>query len=500
MERVRQIYYRGSLKFCNYSCGYCPFSKGKWSERERKQDREQLLQFVEKIEKSRFHGAVQIVPYGEALIHDYYWEGLARLSRCNNIEAVGAQSNFSFSFEKMVDVFDRAGGQREKLRLWGTFHPEMVSTEAFLAQCRKLQQAGVVFCVGAVGVPENLGMIQELREKLDRSVYLWVNRLDGLGRPYTGEERKAFTEIDEYFGQELRHFRADVEQCGSAIFVNGDGRVMSCNLCHFTMGDFNTDPDVLIQDRGKKCTRRECSCYISYCNRSDVAELIFFQPYPAFRIPFYKKAVFFDVDGTLVREGEREMSEDVAQRLHCLARHSDIFLATSLPYETAMKKVRKIADVVCGGVFANGARIQVKEEHMVIPLNDALVERIIRQGEGHAARVRVYKMGDRAYKITLRFHDRKDLQKMLAEGTETDCYMIEEEGRLQVTAAETGKLEGIRVVCKKIGVSFDEIAVFGNSENDIPMLKAVPFSVAVPGSSEKVKRAAAFGCSSTAPI
>ena len=50
-------------------------------------------------------GAVQIVPYGEALIHPYYWEGLAALSRSPVIDAVGAQSNFSFPTEEMLSVY-----------------------------------------------------------------------------------------------------------------------------------------------------------------------------------------------------------------------------------------------------------------------------------------------------------------------------------------------------------------------------------------------------------
>ena len=60
-----QIYYRGCLNFCNYSCSYCPFSKKVRSERILKQDREQLMRFVEHIERISYSGAVQIIPYGE---------------------------------------------------------------------------------------------------------------------------------------------------------------------------------------------------------------------------------------------------------------------------------------------------------------------------------------------------------------------------------------------------------------------------------------------------
>lgn len=62
-------------------------------------------------------GAVQIVPYGEALIYPYYWEGLAALSKSPVIDAVGAQSNFSFPVKEMLSVYRNHGGELEKLRL-----------------------------------------------------------------------------------------------------------------------------------------------------------------------------------------------------------------------------------------------------------------------------------------------------------------------------------------------------------------------------------------------
>ena len=43
------ILYRGSLKSCNYRCGYCPFSKRRGSRREYDRDREQWLRFVDSL-------------------------------------------------------------------------------------------------------------------------------------------------------------------------------------------------------------------------------------------------------------------------------------------------------------------------------------------------------------------------------------------------------------------------------------------------------------------
>lgn len=139
----RQWYYRGSLKSCNYSCSYCPFSKRKGSRREWQEDEAALLRFVEECEHQKITGAVQFVPYGEALIHPYYWKALARLSRNPGIDAVGAQSNFSFPAEEMMYYFLREGGCTKKLRLWGTFHPQMTTVQQFASQCEVLSSYAV---------------------------------------------------------------------------------------------------------------------------------------------------------------------------------------------------------------------------------------------------------------------------------------------------------------------------------------------------------------------
>ncbi len=286
---VRQIYYRGSLRFCNYSCSYCPFSKERKNLRQLEEDARELFRFVERIGEKKFQGAVQIVPYGEALIHQYYWRALAELSRLPQIEAVGAQSNFSFDVKEMLDEFEKAGGERKKLRLWGTFHPEMASEQEFLGGCRQLIEAGILFCAGAVGVPENLSWLQRIRKELDPAVYFWINKMDGLGRKYTQEEIQAFSALDPYFSLELRHYRADAAHCGSALFCDSKGDVYACNRCRHRSGNlYSEDPGETlwhISENDLICDRKECDCYISYCNRDDLEEMASFGPYPAFRIP-----------------------------------------------------------------------------------------------------------------------------------------------------------------------------------------------------------------------
>ena len=102
-------------------------------------------------------GAVLVVPYGEALLYPHYWEGLAALSQSARIDAAGAQSNFSFPAKQMLAVYRACGGDLQKLRLWGTFHPEMTSARQFADQCLYLASQGVSYCAGAVGDPRQIG-------------------------------------------------------------------------------------------------------------------------------------------------------------------------------------------------------------------------------------------------------------------------------------------------------------------------------------------------------
>lgn len=545
----RQWYYRGSLRSCNYTCSYCPFSKRRDSERNLQADREAWFRFVDTLcEKEKTVGAVQLVPYGEALIHSYYWEGLARLSHHSGIDAVGAQSNLSFPVEEMLHVFREQGGILDKLRLWGTFHPAMTTVDQFIRQCELLSGQGILYSVGAVGDPKQLPAIRQLRERLPDSVYLWINKQEGLGRNYSREEREAFLEIDEYFELELKHHRADCTQCGDNLFVEGDGSMRRCNLsrgrlgnlytqgqdqqpaqkCHGISGGFQSD-EKEGENTGKVCGRKECSCYLAYSSRK-IEELLFFQPYPAFRIPFYPKAVFFDIDGTLLERGETCLSKETLQKLSRLMKHSEIYLATSLPLPDARRETKAIWDKLRGGVFAGGGRSIVwgRDDQggrtvvfdEVEPLDESWLDRARSLEKKLGYSLYVYRKGRSVYKVTAWFSGKlpedvlflpiqkagkrsvhlteafcqQDCLEQLAGEWELPdtCQVWCEEDCVQITRKGTGKWEGIQKICDQLGYRREEIAVFGNGERDIQMLQEVPFSVAAPGSSERVQESAAY--------
>lgn len=491
----RQWYYRGSLRFCNYSCSYCPFSKSVYNIQSLKKDQAAFVCFTERMIQQKNSGAIQIVPYGEALIYSYYWEGLAVLSQSPAIEAVGAQSNFSFPIEKMLAIYKEHGGELQKLRLWGTFHPEMTSVEQFVQQCQLLTEQNISYCVGAVGVPEQLENIHMLRKKLPESVYLWINKMDGMRRRYTEEEIIAFTEIDPYFKQELKHHRADITTCADNRFVEADGTMRRCNISRQSLGNIYQDSaENNTEDRFSVCTKKECSCYLAYCNQKNET-FPFFWPYPAFRIPAYPKAVFFDIDGTLVPKGERCIAEETAKRLLCLANRCAIYLATSLPLEIAKRKLSAVWQVIHGGVFANGGRWRIENFDqesgcldVVAPMDVQWLTWVKEQQKKYGFRLYVYQKGDMIYKVTLVFRQKRkveDLSKTEKKAMVRDlkipasCQILWEENCMQITRKGTGKLKGILEICQEMGYQKEEIAVYGDSQNDQKMLDYFPRSVMI---------------------
>lgn len=481
----RQWYYRGHLKSCNYSCSYCPFSKRKGSAREEQQDRQSFFRFIARMDELHSaEGAVQIIPYGEALIHPYYWEGLAGLSRNPRLDAVGAQSNFSFPVNEMLSIYRQQGGITEKLRLWGTFHPEMTTVEQFVKQCTLLSSQNVPYCVGAVGVPEQMESIRLLRKSLPASVYLWMNKMDGMKRNYTPSEIEGFLEIDPYFGMELSHHKADAAFCADNRFVESDGTMHPCNLSRQNLGNFYNmhDASPLIS-----CARKECSCYLAYCNRME-PELISFLPYPAFRIPVYPKAVFIDVDGTLIPKGETKIPDRYVRWLGHLKNYSDIYLATSLPYEIARKKAHAVWKFLCGGVFANGARNIIRRPAMdeAVLIDTGWLAQAREKGAKHGFRLYTYQKEDGIYKVTLVYRRGVLPQKLSGEymdeiayelGIPETCQLLAEQNCIQVTRKGTSKLAGVQNICQKMGYDRQRTSTIGDSENDIPMLEYFPLSI-----------------------
>lgn len=476
------VLYRGSLKSCNYRCSYCPFSKHGAAGKELAKDREQWFSFVEKytgLAKELGMRAAMVAPYGEALIHPWYWEGLARISALDVTQAAGAQTNLSFSIEEALELFEKNNGIKKKLRLWATFHPEMATVSEFAAACRQLQKEGVALCAGAVGVPEATGLLLQLRAALPKDVYLWVNRMDGLGRAYSDEEIRLFSQIDPYFYRELQTHPADVSQCGNRLFVEGDGRLRRCNL-----SPAKTDASFFSKDL--PCFRKQCSCYLAYGGRSHLVNQMLFGPFPPFRIPRRPKAVFLDIEGTLLR-GQREgVAEEVKEALEVLVEREGtlLFFATTLPYEDARKRCRSVWHLFSGGVFAAGAQVLLDTPDLHTEFFYVLEEEVVPYLrhflQKYRARMKAFRNneGD-IYKITLlcaRHRPWSAKEAVQAAGClpgrlRRKVRFLVEGHCMQAVAAQAKKEAGVRMICGWLGIGLHEAFAAGDSGEDAGMME-----------------------------
>jgi len=467
------------------------------SRRELAKDEGQWRSFVRKYEgRAAALGlrAMMIVPYGEALIHPWYWQGLAQISGLAETDAVGAQTNLSFPIEKSLALFAESGGKIGKLRLWATFHPEMATVQDFAGRCRQLAEAGVRLCAGSVGVPENLALLRRLKAELPREIYLWVNKMDGLKRPYTREEKEAFLEIDPYFNRELTPVPADVAGCRERLFAEADGRLHTCNISQ-KLGIGWEDicgegvPAALPEP---KCGRKSCSCYLAYGGRDDLMNWLLFGDYPLFRIPRRPKAVFLDIEGTLLPKQDKqgkalrpeaaEIAPAVKAGLEAIVRDGTrLFFATTLPYEHAMKRCGKIRRLFQGGVFAGGAHLLwekegVKKEFFYY-LDDTMIPKFERLEKQAGFRILVCRNSGRPYKITLlrpsrRLWDRQEAEQVVhAVPVSRDAVRYYIEGNcLQVVSAEADKANGVMTLCRWMGIPVKEMVAVGDSEEDRGMM------------------------------
>lgn len=508
----RTISYRGSLKSCNYQCSYCPFSKGRCRERELEKDKSQWREFCCSFANrsrnpadtwGRSTGAVLVTPYGEALIHPWYWEGLGFLSRLSNLEAVGGQTNLSFNPGEALSIFDRSGGRREKLRLWATFHPEMVSVSCFSRQCARLKEEGIDICVGAVGVPENISILRQLRNALPQDIYLWINRMDGLKRPYLPLEEASFLEIDPLFSQELSVRKADPGQCLGRLFVEGNKTVRICNISRPLREQW---PQCISTPPARECGRTVCSCFLAYGGRRDFENRFFFGRYPLFRIPWRPKAFFFDIDGTLIRRGETHPDPEVLKGLQRLSLVCPLFFATSLPRKKALERCKEFSHLFSGGIFAGGANVVLEEkgtsEEVFFPLENSmilLVKMLPKHGKLPGSEsyfhMLIHENKQMVYKITFiksspDIWTESEAGSLLAPLSGYPFRYFIEGNCLQITALNADKGHGIQTLCGFLGIRPADAGAAGDSEEDIPMFSVCGYGIASLDSPQCVQEAA----------
>lgn len=261
------ILYRGPLSSCNYACWYCPFAKHAETADELAHDRQALERFLGWIEQHpQYQISVLFTPWGEALIRAWYQEALVRLTHLAHVRKAAIQTNLSCSL-KWVEQCNR-----RKLALWATYHPGEVPRSRFLAKCLQLDERGIRFSVGVVGLKENQAEIAALRAELPAHIYLWVNAYKRQPEYYSQDEINFLTQIDPYFPINNHYHPSAGKSCRagfSVISVDGAGTIRRCHFIREPLGNlYDSDLDKILYRR--PCTNAACGCHIGYVHMDEL--------------------------------------------------------------------------------------------------------------------------------------------------------------------------------------------------------------------------------------
>lgn len=281
MSRHYSILYRGPLSSCNYGCAYCPFAKHRETHAELAGDREALARFVDWTSRQTCELSILFTPWGEALIRSWYQQALARMSRLPHVQRVAIQTNISCHLNWIEDC------DLSRLALWCTYHPSETTRERFLERCQELDERGVRYSVGVVGMKAHAEDTRWLRERLTEDVYLWVNAYKRDDAYYTPADLLAFGSIDPLFAvNNTRHpSRGRACRAGEDVFsVDGDGVMRRCHFIKTPIGNiYEANWESALSPT--PCTNESCGCHIGYVHMPELKLYDVFQGGVLERVP-----------------------------------------------------------------------------------------------------------------------------------------------------------------------------------------------------------------------
>lgn len=485
MNLIRQIYFRGSLRSCNYRCSYCSFGR-KTTVEDTQKDRQSLSHFYEKVSRLAGPLKIMLIPYGEGLIHSYYQESMLQLALLPQIEAVSCQTNLSFSARAFMEKIRNHNVDTRKVKLWASFHPEMVEVDTFIEKIHYLYDSGINLCVGAVGAKNSKEILYVLRRKLNPRIYLFINAKQGKAEPLDKDDLSFFTSIDPLFPFDYKNAKADIRTCRGGkdtIYVNASEKAYPCPRNPLPMG-------VLIDESPCSkplCRKERCDCYIAYSNQQNTPLGRMMGTGAFFRIPERRRieAAFFDVDGTLTDKNGL-VPETYYAALKLLADKIPLYLATSLPFISAKRRLGNLFRLFSGGVFADGGHLHYNGQNRYIPLIP------ISNSKDEACYIKAYEADNIIYKYVIKASTSEDT-KRIKEQLGGEIYNIQEKNSfLIIVDAKASKENGLQTICSAMNIGLNNILAIGNTMNDWPMLSVAGYSCAVTDAEKELRQLAHF--------
>lgn len=236
-----------------------------------------------------------------------------------------------------------------------------------------------------------------------------------------------------------------------------------------------------------------------------------------------RKAVFFDIDGTLMDclNGLNDITPRVEKAIRALqAKGNYVFIATGRPYAFLNDNLRNFG--FDGFVLTNGAYVQVKESCIYKEaINKDYVKKVVNnfeklnieyilQGETYSYMKddykKLYSFYDSysipkkylrgnyniedidIYKMEMLCNDKKGIDYCLSLGKEDYDYIYNiETSSFELYSKRNTKASGILKVLDFLNIPVEDSYAFGDGKNDIEMLSTVGCGIAMGNADDFVK-------------
>lgn len=238
-----------------------------------------------------------------------------------------------------------------------------------------------------------------------------------------------------------------------------------------------------------------------------------------------KKAVFFDIDGTLLdsMHGKKEMTEKVTEAIHKLQQEGHYaFIATGRPYAFMSTYLKEFG--FDGLILSNGAQVIFKNQviykqpmdpqfvkALVTELDKEQVEYIL-EGEyysyikqefetfheffktmGIESKMikRTYELSElEVFKVEVLCKNKemaRCCEQLMERYPEYEYFFSISEVLFEIHARASTKATGIEEILKQIQLPIEQSYAFGDGSNDIEMLKRVGCGIAMGNATDAVK-------------
>lgn len=369
---TKDIFFRGDIDFCNYSCSYCPFAKKTQSIDKIQKEEDNLKKLFFYLKNMDEDANIMITPYGEALIHPIYQVFIARLSTLDNVRKIGIQTNLSVDTKNLISTLEENKAYFSKIMIWATFHSQFTDIKQFCNKANQLSKLISISC-GIVANRKNFEEIKNLRQGLRPDVYLWINAMDKIKNKFTEDEISYLSHIDPFFAYEFYEKRIDFTKSRSDDFsiCQSYDKIYADSYKYSSSCFFKKKKAI-----SSSCNNHKiCDCYLGYSNFKDNYLSRFFGENAIFRIPQKKKfdAVFVDIDGVMT-EKNGKLINNLQIILEDLSKKTNLYIATSRNVNSAKKLLSKNIDFFNGGVFSDGCYIVDFEKNTkkIIPLGQSI--------------------------------------------------------------------------------------------------------------------------------